>query len=609
MRFIPENSSVVYSRHQHAKTPQTLSGRWPLENSDLKLELEEERENESPRYRCVLTAGQDLFIHKLSLSGRLEGPLRPVSLLSEGCQSRSFVEILGPTDRQTPASSPWTQRSGKTGEHESSTLVLLSDGLNPDLMLAQEAPFQEFTSFTVHSGRQPVRISLTWHMERMVDSGQICSTGWIAQSSGTGEMLLREWSLRNSAKLSAMAGTEQNPPMVCCPAQSRSSELTADSIRRQLNAAREKQLPFDVILIEEGWQRTIGDWTATAEQFGADLPRISREIGEAGFRPGLWLAPFVVTKENDICSNPGWLLRNEKGKPVETGRSPHRKKQLLALDISHPEVMEYIAGTVRTITREWGFEYLKLDFLDAASYKGKRHNDRLTPAQILTRGLQLIREAAGDGVHLAVSGLPLPMGAGILDSVSLAPEVLPQQNKTRLPKMFNSRTVQDESRFIQNLVLRSHLNRTFWLNDAAYLSFAATASGDGEAEGLLTAVTHSGSSLFISDDLSLYGEEETARIKSTLTAARELSRGLTTPLRIFSDPGVCTLYNDRGCLVIFNLNQTETTIELRLSFFRELLKPWNSYRPFEGAEDHPLEAPRNITLKPGEYKRIQLRSV
>ncbi|WP_321990972.1 glycoside hydrolase family 36 protein [Marispirochaeta aestuarii] len=611
MRFIPENSSVVYSRHQHTKTPQSLSGRWPQENDDLKLVLEEERENESPRYRFVLSARRDLFIRTLSLTGRLEGTLRPVSLLSEGGQSRSYVEILGPADRQISAGSPWVQTGGKSGEHVSSGLVLLSDGLNPDLILAQEAPFQEYTSFTVHSGRQPVRISLTWHVERAVEAAQVYSTGWTAQSSGTGELLLREWSIRNAEKLPAMTAPKQEPPMLCCPMQRRSTEPTVDYLRRQLNAAREKQIPFDVIMIEEGWQRSIGDWTGTSEQFGADLPRISREIGEAGFTPGLWLAPFVAARESDLFANPGWLLRNEKGKPVEADCCPRRKTRMFALDITHPEVAEHIAGIIRTLTREWGFKYLKLDFLEAASLKGKRHNDKLTPAQILSRGLQQIREAAGDDVHLAGSGLPFPAGAGVLDSVNVSPEILPQQKKARLSRMLNARASQDEGRFIQNLVLRSHLNRTFWFNDAAYLSFLypGAETGTREAEELCTAVTHSGGSLFVSDDLSLYGEQEIARIKSSVTTARELSTGQTTPLRIFSDPGICTVYNDQGCIVIFNLNQTESTIELRLSPYRKLLEPYNSYRPFEGAEDHPLEAPRNITLKPREYKRILLRSV
>lgn len=603
MRFIPEYSSVVYSR-QYGKSPLSLSGRWPVEDSALQLEFEEKREDETSRYRFVLRGKQELFVHTVSLTGRLEGTLRPVSLFSEGYQSRTCVEILTPLDRQYH-----TRR--KAGEHETATMVLLSDGLNPDLMLAQEAPFLEYTSYAVHSSRQPVRITLTWVMEREVEAGQSCTTGWITQSAGTGEVLLRDWSLRNADKLPSMNNMSQTPLMVWSPAYRRNSEASADGIRRTLNAAREKRLPFDVLLIEDGWQQAIGDWTGADERFNNELPGLAGEIAAAGFRPGLWIAPFVTARESSLYNKPGWLLCNERGKPVEAGYNPRWKKKMFALDISHPEVAGYITQLITSITRDWGFSYLKLDVLYAASLKGNRYNSKLTPAQVLIDGLERIREAAGATIHLAASGLPLPTGAGILDSVSMAPEHVSRSGKKQLSSLLHARVNEEPRRVIQNVVLRSHMNRAFWINEAAYSSFTKNASAveDQDNAALRAALICSGGSLFVADDLSLYGEEEAELIKSSFAEARKLSTGRTSPLRLFSDPGVCTVYNDTGSITIFNLNDTETTIELRLSPFRELLAPYDSYRPFEGAEDHPLEAPRNITLKPREYRRIQLHSV
>ncbi|WP_319559256.1 glycoside hydrolase family 36 protein [Marispirochaeta sp.] len=603
MRFIPEYSSLAYSR-QYGKSPLSLSGRWPLEDGSLQLEFEEERKNESPRYRFILKGKQGIFLHSVSLTGRLEGTLRPVSLFSEGHHSRTCVEILSPSDRQY-------QTRRKAGEHDSASMVILSDGLNPDLMLAQEAPFQEFTSCTVHSARQPVHITLTWVIEREVEAGQSYSTGWITQSAGTGEVLLRDWSLRNASRLPSINKPGKTPPMVWSPAPRRYFETSAEEIRRNLNAAREKRLPFDVLLIDDGWQRTIGDWTGADERFNDKLPVLAQEIAAADFRPGLWIAPFVAARDSSIYAKPGWLLCNERGKPVEAGYNPRWKKQMFALDISHPEVAEYITQLITRITRDWGFSYLKLDFLHAASLNGSRYNSKRTPAQVLIEGLERIRKAAGDMVHLAANGLPLPAGEGILDSVSIAPEFIPQSKKSRLPGLPRTRMNEESRRVIRNIVLRSHMNRTFWINVAGHLIFTKSASmvENQRNAALRAALIYSGGSLFVADDLSLYGEEEAELIKNSFAEARELSKGQTTPLRLFGEPGVCTVYNDSGCIVLFNLNDTETTIELRLSPFRELLAPYNSYRPFDGAEDHPLEAPRNITLKPREYRQIQLRNI
>ena len=71
-----------------------------------------------------------------------------------------------------------------------------------------------------------------------------------------------------------------------------------------------------------------------------------------------------------------------------------------ALDLTVPEALEYACSVVRTASKEWGYPYLKLDFLYAAALKGCYHDPTVTRAQVLRRGMEAIREAVGQDVTI-----------------------------------------------------------------------------------------------------------------------------------------------------------------------------------------------------------------
>lgn len=58
----------------------------------------------------------------------------------------------------------------------------------------------------------------------------------------------------------------------------------------------------------------------------------------------------------------------------------------------------------------WGFTYLKLDFLYASVLGGVQESFKvksLTKAQILQKGMKLIKDTAGPGVFILGCGAPL----------------------------------------------------------------------------------------------------------------------------------------------------------------------------------------------------------
>ena len=128
-----------------------------------------------------------------------------------------------------------------------------------------------------------------------------------------------------------------------------------------------------VFQVDDGWETGIGDWSVNAARFPRGLLPVSEAIREQGYIPGLWFAPFIAARTAPVVAeHPEWLLRDEKGKPVTAGWMPNWGGDFYCLDLSRSEVRFYIEGFIRRAVDEWGFRYLKLDFLYAGLLPGSR---------------------------------------------------------------------------------------------------------------------------------------------------------------------------------------------------------------------------------------------
>ncbi|MDX1601276.1 MAG: glycoside hydrolase family 36 protein, partial [Anaerolineales bacterium] len=267
---------------------------------------------------------------------------------------------------------------------------------------------------------------------------------------------------------------------------------------------RVETFPVQYVQIDDGHQRAVGDWDRPGEGF-RDRAELAERIREAGFKPGLWLAPFAAHPESQLVEqHPDWLLRGKGGRPVRAGYN--WGSFFVGLDLTHPEVQDYIRRTIRLAVQEWGFRYLKLDFLYTGALPGRRHNPGRTRAQGLRRALEIIREAAGRDVHLVGCGCPLGPAVGIFDSMRVGPDVAARwvpayqgiefffQREPSLPSARNS---------IQNTLSRAGLHGRWWINDPDCLLVRSRDShlDEHEIETLATVAAMSGGALAISDAL------------------------------------------------------------------------------------------------------------
>lgn len=216
---------------------------------------------------------------------------------------------------------------------------------------------------------------------------------------------------------SALGSRSMAPGPLWCTWYSQGRELEASSLRSLI--ADTSRLPFEVFLVDDGWERAIGDWLPN-EAFGEGMGPIAAEIEKAGMRPGLWLAPFTV-EASQADRWEGLLIESDDGAPLLAGRN--WETQYYGIDLSHPLAMQRVIETLRTAV-SWGFTYLKLDFLFTGAIPGRRH--RPTPPERVYRlAVEAIRAELGDDVYMNACGAPVVPSVGIFDSIRVGPDVAP----------------------------------------------------------------------------------------------------------------------------------------------------------------------------------------
>lgn len=210
--------------------------------------------------------------------------------------------------------------------------------------------------------------------------------------------------------------TPQKPaPRLWCSWYSLYTAIDEDLLGRVFDDLGD--LPFDVLQVDDGWQIAVGDWKPNAK-FPSGMAALAEKIHTTGRRAGLWLAPLIAVPSSDLFhQHPHWFLRDEDGRLVSAGFN--WGEPLYALDTTHPDVLDWLSKLIAQ-ARNWGYDYLKLDFLYAGALPGKRY--AAMPREAAYRqGLQAMRQAAGDAFLLAC-GAPILPSLGLCDALRVGPD-------------------------------------------------------------------------------------------------------------------------------------------------------------------------------------------
>jgi len=455
-----------------------------------------------------------------------------------GWQSWSFAGALGENDRQpgprlgpvtipmhAGAAFPWPNEQG---HFRSDMFAAIRSAAGGALTLGFLAQREQFGCVEVWLDRLSPSVMMTADLDGVVLApGREIASDWAyiglegLEASGSSEANAFEGYLDLVARENG-ARTTREPPFGWCSWYHYFTRITDDELQRNVVAAArlKRALPVRLIQLDDGFQADVGDWHERNAKFPRDMRAVAEGIRALGFTPGLWLAPLIAKPSAGIVRRkPGWWLRGRWGRAASAGLVWFKWGR--GLDPTQPEALAHAAALIHTAAHEWGFPYLKLDFLYAAALDAQRADRTVTRAQALRRALEAIRAAAGDETFLLGCGCPLGSGVGIFDAMRIGPDVDFHWYPTFRPIspwIRHDPTYPSARNSIRDTLSRAMLHRRWWWNDPDCLLARDTDSRLtlDERRTLATAIGLSGGALLVSDDLNALSDDSLRMVQAFL---------------------------------------------------------------------------------------------
>lgn len=270
-------------------------------------------------------------------------------------------------------------------------------------------------------------------------------------------------------------------------------------------------MPYDVFQIDDGYQTAVGDWLSLKPSFLSGLSALATKAKNNGMKAGLWLAPFVAERNSNLYkTHRDWFVRI-KGKPLKAGWNPGWSGNFYTLDIYNVEVRAYLKEIFDTVKKQWGFNFVKLDFLYAIASKPYYGKSR---GEIMYDGIQLLRELC-DGIEILGCGVPLGQAKGVFDYCRIGSDVAPYYEDKKL-KMLNYRERVSTYNSLKSTIGRSMLNGHCFINDPdVFLMRSENNTMTKEQKQLLFVLNNLlGGLVFTSDKIGNYSEKELQMVKT-----------------------------------------------------------------------------------------------
>jgi len=335
-----------------------------------------------------------------------------------------------------------------------------------------------------------------------------------------------------------------------------------------------KSLGYNYFHMDEGYQYARGEYaTPNARLFPHGMRAIGDEVRHLGLTFGIWTAPFEVSNRAWIYENhKDWLVHTADGNPIPIGVA--YGDTLYALDTTHPGAQEYMRQTYRTLTREWGVRYIKLDFMDTTSIEGYRYKPDTSALEAQRIGLEVIRKEVGEDVVLDKDGSPMLSPVGLVDMGRISADT--------------AHSFQTTKAVAPGVAARFYMNRNYFLNDPDAFNICAEVPvvrgrqglargglslSEAQASIVLSAV--SGGMYEIGDDLPTLGAEkdrlDLVKNQDLLNIAK-ISRA-ATPVDLLSydtedgEPSIFFLREDprQSILVVFNWTEQPRSHTIKLA--------------------------------------------
>ncbi|MHA1279508.1 MAG: glycoside hydrolase family 36 protein [Candidatus Helarchaeota archaeon] len=474
----------------------------------------------------------------------LHGTNSDLRILKNDWQSWSPILLVDLTFKETRSNLKVERRNKHSLERKPKKGQILSDFFtllrnihtNEQIFLGFITLADQLSQFkwSVKAKKQITRLEAICYCDSvLLEKGEQFHSEILMFSYQQGLAPLEEWSTLTGIVMKARKHTKI--PVGWCSWYQYWKNIDEAKIYTNLEAAKQlkNQIPLEYFQIDDGYEpgNALGDWLETdPKKFPNGLKDLTQQISAADFKPGIWLAPFVVsTTSNLYKEHPDWFVRDKNGKliwgtwPFLGSRSILQglfNDRVLALDLTHPAAQDWLKQTIHALVKDIGFKYLKIDFIYAGAIEGIRHNPKVTRIQAFRKGIEIIREAAGENTFILGCGAPFGPCIGVVDAMRVSTDTAPSfkvpfiltfMNKFLFANLESIPSLENATQ--QNL-LRYFFHKHLWINDPDTLIVRHTSNlSPDEIRFEVTVIGLLGGLLFISDNLANLTSEEIALVR------------------------------------------------------------------------------------------------
>lgn len=128
-------------------------------------------------------------------------------------------------------------------------------------------------------------------------------------------------------------------------------------------AENASHLGIDMIVVDDGWfgerdddKAALGDWFVNRKKFPDGLLALAERVRDFGVKFGIWIEPEMINADSDLFrAHPEWVLGSKN-------REYSLSRNQLVLDLTNPEVADYVGDCIIAALKDVKPDYIKWDF-------------------------------------------------------------------------------------------------------------------------------------------------------------------------------------------------------------------------------------------------------
>jgi hypothetical protein len=299
------------------------------------------------------------------------------------------------------------------------------------------------------------------------------------------------------------------------------------------------------------------DLEVNEKQFPKGMKKLADDIRALGFRPGLWMAPFGTGNKAFYDAHKNWFLHYKNGSPIHSWNGQY------TLDPTVKEAREHLKNIFRKASREWGYEFFKIDGMSGRNHGYCAHLYERPEVRACFKDpscpnpfelcVQAFREGIGDDrVFLACQGHSSGAEAAYADASRLGADIVHPNEPVTWSNVLNQGRCLINQVFTHNIVMVADPD-TLLVHDLPL----------EEARTSATIVALPGQLTFFGDKLAGLSGEQMKILQQTLPVADVL------PVNLYPSFAILPVWNlrvsheklgDYNVVALFNWSDEVQTI-------------------------------------------------